>query len=139
MLLGVIGWSDRVTQRQVGEGESGHGDLVDDVASRTNDERGDTVCFEVACGQTDRLMADRSKWDEHDEVDLIFDKPLANLLGPLGCSPMAVDGADSSEPWGDRANDTFVLERLEVVEWQERTEVVRMGRILVPEQVLRRH
>ena len=72
LLSHIVCRANGVSEREVGEGEAGHGDLVDDVAGRADDERGNGVGFEVACGQTDRLVAHRSERDEHCEVDIVF-------------------------------------------------------------------
>jgi hypothetical protein len=119
LLLSVARWANRVSQWEVREGKTRNGYLVDDVASRTNDERWDAVRFEVACGQTDRLVTHRSKRNEDGEIDVIFGEGLAYGLGPLCSSALAIDRWDSGETWGKRSNDAFVSERLQVLEREE--------------------
>jgi hypothetical protein len=42
------------------------------VFGGAHDDRGDAICFEVACGQTDRLVADRSVRHQDREIDFIL-------------------------------------------------------------------
>lgn len=65
LLLLVVRGTNRVAQGQVREREPRNPDLVDDVACRTEDQCGNACGFEMACGQTDRLVTDRSKRDQH--------------------------------------------------------------------------
>ncbi len=92
LLIGIVGWSHRIAEGQVGEHESRYGVLLDDVASASDDHGRQTVGFEVSCGQTDRLMAYRSKRNEQHQVDVVFERPDPNILGPGQGAPLGVDG-----------------------------------------------
>jgi hypothetical protein len=46
--------------------------VFNDVFGGTHDDCGNAVCFEVACGQTDRLVADRSVRHQDREIDFIL-------------------------------------------------------------------
>ena len=108
LLLMVVRWTNRVAQGQVGERESGDSDLVDDVACGAEDQRRDSCGLEVSCGQTDRLVTDRSKRNQHREIDLIFAKRVEHLSGSGDCAALAVPRGDSSETRRDRTDDTVV-------------------------------
>ena len=53
-----------VPERKVAEPESRHADMLDDVPGAAQDDGGDSMRFQVPGDQTDRLVADRSRWHE---------------------------------------------------------------------------
>lgn len=77
----VAGSPARVSERQVGEDEARNSALFDDVTSGSDDDRRDACGFEVTCDQTHGLMADRSKGNKDDDVDVVFLAPCENLGG----------------------------------------------------------
>ena len=67
-----MGLARRIAQGEVAEDKTGHAAMFNDVFGGAHDDRGDAICFEVACGQTDRLVADRSVRHQDREIDLIL-------------------------------------------------------------------
>jgi len=139
LLIGVVGGADGIAEWKVGKGKPWDGDLIDDVSCGSNDDCRNSVVLEVSCGQTDRLVTDRSKGHQHREVDVVVVECLTNRLGPLGGSALTVDGWYSTKARGNRTNDTLASERVEVFERQERTEVVGVCGVFVPGEVFRGH
>ena len=119
LLLVVMRRPDGVAQRQVRERESGNPDLVDDVACRAEDQRGQSGGLEPSRGQTDRLVADRSKRNQHGKIDVIFAECVEHVVGPADRSTLAVQGGDPSETPGDRTDDTVVGKATKMGERQE--------------------
>lgn len=136
MLTWVVGGADGVTEREIGEDEAGHTEFFDDVSGGPDDERGDAGGFEHVCGQTDRLVTDRSKRCEHDEVDLVVLNGVDQGVRGLGGLALAVDGGNPVEPWGDAADHAILGERDEVVDREKGSEVVGVGCLVVPVQMV---
>lgn len=67
-----MGLAGRIAQGEVAEDKTGHTAVFNDVFGGAHDDCGNAVCFEVACGQTDRLVADRSVRHQNREIDLVF-------------------------------------------------------------------
>ncbi len=67
-----MGLAGRIAQGKVTEDKAGHAAVFHYVFGGAHDDRGDAICFEVACGQTDRLVADRSVRHQDREIDLIL-------------------------------------------------------------------
>ena len=67
-----MGFARRIAQGEVAENKTGHTTMFNDVFCRAHDDGGSAICFKVACGQTDRLMADRSVRHQDREIDFIL-------------------------------------------------------------------
>ena len=67
-----MGLARRIAQGEVAEDKTGHTAMFNDVFGGAHDDRGNAVGFEVACGQTDRLVADGSVRHQDREIDLIL-------------------------------------------------------------------
>jgi hypothetical protein len=67
-----MGLAGRIAQGEVAEDKTGHTAVFNDVFGGAHDDGGNAVCFEVACGQTDRLVADRSVRHQDREIDFIL-------------------------------------------------------------------
>ena len=50
-----------MTQREIAEIKAGHPHMLNDVAGRAHDYGGYTVCFQMPCDQTDRLVTHGSR------------------------------------------------------------------------------
>lgn len=99
LLFCVARWADGIAEREIGEGESRNPDLIDDVSGGAEDEGRQSAFFEMASGQTDRLVTDRSKGNEDGEVHSVGSKHRENLGGPGLRTALAVDRRDANETW----------------------------------------
>ncbi len=88
----IAGFSEGVSQRKVGEDETGYPDLFDNVAGGTDNHGDKPGGFKNLGGQTDRLMTDRSKPGEDNPVNTIVAQESGELLGILGGATMAIEG-----------------------------------------------
>lgn len=67
----VVRQAGGVAKRKVDEDRAGRVGADGDAAGRGEPDRWDSGCFDVACDQTDRLVADRSNGHEQNEVWLL--------------------------------------------------------------------
>ena len=100
----IARWAAGVAQREIGEHEAGNSTLLDDVAGTADDHGDETGGFEMAGDQTYGLMADRSKGDEDDDIDVVLPAPFLDLAGVGPCGPLRVLGWDAEEPVVQRAD-----------------------------------
>ena len=61
-----------IAQGEVAENKAGHAAMLNNVFGRAHDHSGNAVSFEMTCGQTDRLVADRSVRHQDREIDFIL-------------------------------------------------------------------
>ena len=132
LTVGVVGRAQGVAQRQIGEDESRYPDLLDYVTGRSDDDGGDTGVLEGSCGQTDRLMTDRSERNEQHQVDVVLAGPVDELLRPEHSPAMAVVGGKSVEARRHPADLPGVGQGTELLEGKEAAEVVGVRGGLVP-------
>ncbi len=74
--VSVTGSTNRVPEREIGEEESGHTTVLDDVAPGADDDGGQAGRFELTGNQTHGLVADWSEGDQQDDVDVVLAAPL---------------------------------------------------------------
>jgi len=68
----IAGLSHGIAKWEVNEDEPGNPGVLDDVAGGSDDDRWDSVCFEMTCNQADRLVTDRSKRNEDHRIDIVL-------------------------------------------------------------------
>lgn len=67
----IVRQARRVTEREVDEHRAGWVGGGGDGSGRSETDRGKTRCFEMACDQSDRLMANRSNRYEQNDIRLL--------------------------------------------------------------------
>ncbi len=107
---GVIWLASWVAKWEVDKHESRHANLFDDVAGAADDHGGNASFFEVSSDQTDRLMAYRSKRNQHHNVDIVFSAPGEHTFGVFDGLALAVRSGDAVEAFGQRPNTPAVSE-----------------------------
>ena len=103
----VVGFPGGVAKWEVNEDKAGDADGLNNVAGAPYNDGGDAVFFEMAGDQTDRLMTDRSKGDEHDDVDIVLAAPGKNPFGILERFALAIGGGEAVEAGRQRADPAF--------------------------------
>ena len=81
------GLAARVAEREVGKDKARHPALLDNIAGRAEDDRGNTVRFEMPGNQTHGLVTHRSQGDQQGNIDAILTAEVEHGRGILVNSP----------------------------------------------------
>ena len=68
----VVGPAARITERKVGKDKARHPTLLDNIAGRAEDDRGNAVRFEMPGNQTHGLVTYRSQGDQQGNIDPVL-------------------------------------------------------------------
>ena len=77
----------RVAEREVGKDKARHPALLNDIARRAKDDRGNTVRFKMPGDQTHGLVTHRSQGDQQGNIDPILTTEVEHGRGILVDSP----------------------------------------------------
>ena len=77
----------RITERKVGKDKARHPTLLNNIAGRAEDDRGNALRFEMPGDQTHGLVTHRSQGDQQGNIDAILTTKVEDGRGILVNSP----------------------------------------------------
>ena len=104
----VVGLAARITERKVGKDKARYPALLDNIAGRAEDDRGNAVRFKMSGDQTHGLVTHRSQGDQQGNIDPILTTKVKDGRGILLNSlPRTIDRGYAVEARRQAAKPAF--------------------------------
>ena len=79
----VVGLAARIAERKIGKDKARHAALLNDIARRAEDDRGNTLRLKMSGDQTHGLVTHRSQGDQQGNIDRVLTTEVEHGRGIL--------------------------------------------------------